>query len=447
MPGYIARMATKQENALFRLLSGEESDGPCRDIPDSACREEPGNFARHVAALSASKIADGLVDPKLVLSWLLTGLGAPAVMIGLLVPLREAGALLPQLFTAGALRRMARRKWAWAGAAIGQGLAALLIALAAFTLEGWAAGAVILGALAGLALSRSVASVTHKDVLGKTIAKSRRGTATGAAGTVGAAAVLAFGALLALLPGLRMEVVLAGLCLAGAVWIGAGLVFTRIRETPGDTEDGESTLKLAARNIRLLKDRQLQWFILTRGLLISTALAPPYMVSLAAGHSGADFEDAFGGLGLLVIASALAGLVSSFVWGRLADVSSRKVLALTALAAALSLGLTVALSRAGLLAEIWALPAVLFALMVAYQGVRLGRSTHLVDMASEDTRAAYTALSNTVIGTLLLAGGAFGLMAEAMGEEAVLALFAALSLAAVPAALSLEEVQAEAGGS
>ncbi|MFN4101613.1 MAG: MFS transporter, partial [Pararhodobacter sp.] len=179
-------MTTRADPDLFRLLTGEESDGPCRDIPESACHSEPGNFTRHVAALSATKIADGFIDPKLVLSWLLTTLGAPGAVIGLLVPVREAGALLPQLFTAGALRRMARRKWAWAAAAVGQGLSALAIAASALTLEGAAAGAAIIGALAVLALCRSVASVTHKDVLGKTVSKSRRGTATGAAGTVGA---------------------------------------------------------------------------------------------------------------------------------------------------------------------------------------------------------------------------------------------------------------------
>lgn len=434
-------MARRADTPLFRLLTGEESDGPCRDIAETACRVEPGNFSRHVAALSASKIADGLIDPKLVLSWLLSVLGAPAAMIGLLVPVREAGALLPQLFTAGALRRMAKRKWAWAAAAIGQGLAALTIAAAAFTLEGLAAGALILAALAMLALCRSAASVTHKDVLGKTVAKSRRGTATGAAGTVGAAGVLGFGGLLVALPEQRMEVVLCGLCLAGAAWIYAGLIFARIKETSGDTDGGESTLLLTLSQLKLLKDTQLQRFILTRGLLISTALAPPYMVALAAKAGGTDFGNAFGGLGLLVIASALAGLVSAFVWGRLADISSRKVLALTALSASLSLALTLALHAGGLIDTVWALPLVIFGLMVAYQGVRLGRSTHLVDMASEETRAAYTALSNTLIGAILLAGGLFGLIAQMFGEALVIGIFAAMSLLAAPVALSLEEVQ------
>lgn len=342
---------------------------------------------------------------------------------------------------------MARRKWAWAAASIGQGLAALAIAAAAVTLEGPAAGAAIIGALAVLALCRSVASVTHKDVLGKTVSKSRRGTATGAAGTVGAAAVLAFGGALALMPGARMEIVVAGLCVAGAAWILGGVVFARINETKGETEDDESTLKLAGRNLRLLKDTELQRFILTRALLIPTALAPPFMVAMAAPQEAEAIEGALGGLGLLVIASALAGLMNSYVWGRLADVSSRKVLALTALAAAVSLGLTWGAAVSGLIGTVWALPLLIFGLMIAYQGVRLGRSTHLVDMASEDNRAAYTALSNTVIGVLLLAGGGFGLVADASGEGTVIVVFALASLAAVPAALSLKEAQADAAHS
>ncbi|OZB15809.1 MAG: MFS transporter [Hyphomonas sp. 34-62-18] len=434
-------MSMRAYTPLFMLLTGEESDGPCRDIAETACKVEPGNFSRHVAALSASKVADGLIDPKLVLSWLLTVLGAPAAMIGLLVPVREAGALLPQLFTAGALRQMAKRKWAWAAAALGQGLAALSILISAITLEGAAAGAAILGALGVLALCRSVASVTHKDVLGKTVAKSRRGTATGAAGTVGAATVLSFGALLIAFPEQRMETVLCGLCVAGLAWIYAGFIFVRTKEDGGETEGGGNMVGLALSQLTLLKDPQLQRFLLTRGLLISTALAPPYLVSLAAKAGGADFEEAFGGLGLLVIASALAGLFSSYVWGRLADVSSRKVLALTALAASLTLGLALCLNAIGLIAAVWALPLTIFGLMIAYQGVRLGRSTHLVDMASEETRAAYTALSNTLIGFVLLAGGGFGFLAQAQGEVTVIAVFAVMSLLAVPVALSLEEVQ------
>jgi hypothetical protein len=87
------------------------------------------------------------------------------------------------------------------------------------------------------------------------------------------------------------------------------------------------------------------------------------------------------------------------------------------------------------------LPAVLFLLTIAYQGVRLGRSTHLVDMATQETRAAYTALSNTAIGALLVAGSVFGAVAQAYGPTVVLWAFAAMCVAAVAVGWGLKEVQ------
>ena len=433
-------MAENTQELVFEMLTSGDEGRVCKDIPDSACKEEAGNFFTHVTSLSTSKISDGLIDPKLVLSWLLTTIGTPTWLIGLLVPVREAGALLPQLFTAAALRELPQRKWAWAAGSAVQGLAAASMGLAAFFLDGAAAGYVILIALAVLALARSVCSVTYKDVLGKTVSKSRRGTATGTASTVGAAAVLIYGGLLTVGWIDRMSLVIGGLLLAGGLWMTGAALFTTLNEEPGSTEGGGNPIKSFRDNFQLLaEDKQLRRFILTRGLLISTALAPPFMVAL-----GTDTEEAsqmFGGLGLLVIASAGAGLLSSYVWGRLADRSSRKVLILTAAAATLALLATLGLNAAGLLQDIWALPLVLFVLMIAYQGVRLGRSTHLVDMASQDNRAAYTALSNTIIGTLLILGSGFSVVAHMAGEAVVIGLLALMSALAIPVAFGLEEVQ------
>lgn len=69
-------------------------------LDSNALAQEPGNFLRHVIALSSSKLADGLINPKLVLSWLLTSLGAGAFWAGMLVPVRESLALLPQILSA-----------------------------------------------------------------------------------------------------------------------------------------------------------------------------------------------------------------------------------------------------------------------------------------------------------------------------------------------------------
>ncbi len=421
----------------FQAIVIDDEGRVCADIPESACQQEPGNFFKHVGALALTKSADGLVDPKLVLSWLMTSLGAPVALIGLLVPVREAGALLPQLLTAGFLRKLPRRKWAWAVGSTVQGLAAAAIAIIATSLTGATAGWAIVLALAILALARSVCSVCYKDVLGKTIDKSRRGTATGLAGSIASVTVIVYALSLSFHLVDRMTLVIGGLFLAGGAWIASALLFATLKERPGATDGGKTALKEALANFTYLRaDPQLRRFILTRGLLTATALAPPFMIAV-----GSRAGEGYDKLGFLVLASALAGLLSSFVWGRLSDGSSRKVLIFSALVAAIILATTSWLAFAGSLAGGYILPVLLFGLMIAYQGVRLGRSTHLVDMADEDTRAAYTALSNTVIGLLLLAGGVFSLVAHMFGGEVVLAVMAGMSGLAILAAWGLDEVQ------
>jgi Na+/melibiose symporter-like transporter len=235
----------------------------------------------------------------------------------------------------------------------------------------------------------------------------------------------------------RMTLVTGGLFLAGGAWIFSALLFATLKERAGATDGGKSALKEALNNFTYLKDDpQLRRFILTRGLLTATALAPPFMIAVGSG-AGEGYDK----LGFLVLASALASLCSSFIWGRLSDRSSRKVLIFSAMVAAIILAATSWLAFAETLGGGYILPVLLFGLMIAYQGVRLGRSTHLVDMADEDTRAAYTALSNTVIGLLLLAGGIFSLIANWFGAETVLVVMAVMSGLAILAALGLKEVQ------
>ena len=118
-------------------------------------------------ALSALGSSIGItVMVALVLSWLMTNLGAPAWMLGLLVPVRESLALLPQLFVARYIRAVAVRKWFWVAGSLVQGAAVLGMALVAITLDGPAAGASILALLVSFSLARGVCSVAVKDVLG-----------------------------------------------------------------------------------------------------------------------------------------------------------------------------------------------------------------------------------------------------------------------------------------
>ena len=424
--------------SLYDVLTGDEEGRACRDIPESACREQPRNFLLQASSLAATKTGDGLADTKLVLPWLLTAVGAPAAAIGMLVPIREALALLPQLVISAGIRALPVRKWAWVAGSAVQGLAVLLMALAVSNLEGAAAGWTVVGLVALFAAARSVASISHKDVLGKTVDKQRRGTVSGVAGTLAAGFVLAFGAGLAMgwIP-LTVSALAVALMVAGACWLLAALLFAGLVEEPGATDGGANGIADVIGQFRLLRDDpQLARFIVVRGLLVGTALAPPYLLALAGAGGGAQL----GELGLFVLASGIATLTSSYVWGRFADRSSRRALIVAGLVGAAATG-SAALLGPWTQAP-WVLPALLFVLLTAHQGVRLGRKTHLVDMAGKDHRAAYTALSNTAIGLLLLLGGGFGLVAEAFGVATVLALFALMALAASGLARGLEEVQA-----
>lgn len=423
-------------NAMFERLSGAQGgeDREAEGLSAAAKAQEPGNFLRHFAALSMTKSADGLFDPKLVLSWLLSHLGTPAALIGLLVPIREAGALLPQLFTAPHIHALPVRKWAWALACLGQGVAALLLVLIGLNMQGATAGVAACGAVALLAVSRSVASVSYKDILGKTIAKTRRGAVTGSAASASALVVVIFALLLIFAPMDRFILVIGALGMAAVLWGAAFLTFSTLRE---DRDPGAGDPRILSQ-LRLLRDKpMLRRFIYARGLLTGTALAPPYLIVLGAQAGNGTFK----ALGASVLASAVASFLSSYVWGRLADRSSKTVLMLSGLFGAAALVLGVVLDLMGLSSTLWAIPVSLFLLMICYHGVRKGRSTYLVDLAPSDQRTAYTAVANTVIGVILLGSGAIGAVASLIGPHGALLCFAGLALAGAGVASRLSEVE------
>ncbi len=439
-------------NGVAKLQGVLVDDDPlvqvCRDLPESACRAQPRNARLHVASLSLTKVGEGLADAKLVLAWLLDAIGAPTWALGLLVPVRESLAMLPQLLISVRIRRRPVRKHVYVAGCVVQGAAIIGIGAVALTLSGTIAGVIAIALVAAFALGRSLCSISHKDVLAKTIDKGRRGSVSGIAGSVAAGATL----LLALayatgwLP-LTVPVVGAVVIVGGTMWLLAALVFESIREYPGATEGAIDGLAAVIAQFALLRsDAPLRRLVTTRVLLLSTALAPPFYIALSGGEQSGGLGAP---LGLFMLASASAALLSAYAWGWLADRSSRQVLMLAAALATLANG--GAAFAAWVMPEQLALapvlPVLLFVLTIAHQGVRLGRSVHVIDMADLDNRATYTALGNTVVGLVLLAGGIFGVIAQWLGIGAVLALFTLMAALAVAAAARLDEVQAADAGS
>lgn len=419
---------------LYDLVTGEDDARVCRDISDAQCREQPVNFFIHLPALVANKAGDELASAKVALPWLLGALGAPGWMLGFLVPLREALALLPQLLVAGAMRRAPRRKGFWVAGAAVQGLCVLAMAAVAATLEGAPAGLAILALLALFALGRGVCSVAYKDVQGKTISKGRRGTLSGYATSAGGLIALAFAAWLLIAPPTSLTALMLLLVLAGGLWLLAAGVFATLREEPGATEGGGNALQEALASLSLLRAApDFGRFVAVRALLTASALSAPFYVELARG-----LETGPRGLAWLLIASGLAAFLSGPFWGRAADRSSRQLMIRTGLLVA-GLNLLVIGVAAGGLGLAW-IVAAYFLLAVLHAGVRLGRKTYLVDLADSDTRARYTAVSNTVIGVALLAGGGLAGAAALFGPLAAVAVLTVPAAGGALLALRLPEV-------
>ncbi|MBS9402890.1 MFS transporter [Halomonas sp. TRM85114] len=430
------------QTRLYEWLTGDEDSRMCRDIPDEACEEQPRHFFLHLLASLGNKLADELSSARLVLPWLLGVIGAPLWMVGLLVPIRESGALLPQLFVAGFIRLKPRRKWVWVVGGALQALAAVALALLALIGQGGLGGALVLLALVMLSLARGLSSIATKDVMGKTIAKQRRGNLMGWSGSVAGAMTLLAGAVLMLFderPGEFALAVLLGVAAAG--WTLNALCAARIHETPGAVEGGENVRDSLMLGLRLLRDdRTFRHFNVARGLLLSSALALPYVALLGQRQSGAEL----GGLGLLIVVSGLAGMLASPLWGKRADASSRVVMRDAGLGAAVCCLLGAAVAwLPGAWSETVVPYALVYALLViVHTGARLGRKTYVVDMAGSDNRALYVALSNTFTGVLMLVlGGVVGALAQWLGPAALLVLLAIMALAAAVSAQRLDEVE------
>jgi hypothetical protein len=426
---------------LYEKLTNEEDARLCREIDERACRESPRSFFYLLASYFLTKLGDAIASPKTTLAWLTTAVGAPPFVLGLLVPIRESGSLIPQLFIGGVIRRLPIRKWVWVVGSVVQAACIVGIGIVAWRLEGSAAGWAILGLVTAFSLARGFCSVSSKDVLGKTIPKKIRGQLTG--WSAGAAGLLTIGVGIVLMsPVARLDdTYLIGALLVGAglLWLAAAAIYSFVGEYAGETGGGRSVADAMAQLKLLVADQPFRRFVITRALLMCSALSAPFYVALAQGNRGSSAAV----LGSFVVAAGLASLLSAPLWGRFADQSSRRVMVAAALLTSgiglLTFGIaTLAPEFSG---TAWFLPLAYFVLSIAHSGVRVGRKTYVVDLATGNRRTDYVAISNTVIGVLLLMVGSVGALSPLIGNAGIIALLALMGLAGALLGATLPETQ------
>jgi len=428
---------------LYALVSNDEDARVCEDISEEACRVVPFNFFLIIISNTLTKLGDALSNPKTTLSWLMSYVNAPVALIGFLVPIRESGSMLPQIFIASYIRRRELRKWVWVAGALLQCAAIAGMGIVTLFLNGSIAGWMIILLLLFFSLARGLSSVASKDVIGKTIPKTRRGRLNGFS--------TSFSGALALLSGLYMisrseqskgiEFYAYLIFFASALWIAGAAVYANIREQPGETTGGGNAFREAIMRLNILKtDKPFRNFVISRALLLCSALTAPFYVVLAQNYLGKELHI----LGLFIIANGVASSISALVWGRMADRSSKGVMVKAAIITA-SLGMVmfaVITWLPSLREGVWLYPVAFFILGVAHSGVRLGRKTYVIDLAGGNKRTDYVAVSNTVIGVVLLVTGGISAAASAISPEGIILILSLFGAAGALTSKSLPDVEA-----
>lgn len=388
---------------------------------------------RLVGSLTLTKIGDRIIDPKTVLAWFLEVVGAPAVFVGLLVPVRESGALLPQAAISPWVATFQRRTTVWLYGAVGQAAAIAGMVVVALTSSGWTAGAGMVILVGLFALARSVCSLSIKDVMGRAIPPGSRGRVTGWSASASGVVALGVGVgigFVASAPATTFAWLFAG---AVALWLAATAVMAGINEPRVDAEP--HTAESFTEALALLRDdADFRHFVLARMLLLASALTPPYIVILAIEATG----DAVGGLGPFVVASGLASLLGGRTWGGLADRSARRVMAAAAGLAALLVAGVIIIDVIGA-PTLWPWVVAYFLLALVHTGARVGRSTYVVELGDRGARTSYVAVSNTVMGALLLLVGGITSALAVVSTTFALAVLAGIGALGVPMSLRLPE--------
>ena len=454
-------MIVNAPNRLYtRLVTRVDPDEV--ELPPDVQKDVPRNGLRLVAANTLQSSGDQMVSASTVLPWLFHVIGVPAALVGLLVPIRESGSMLPQAFLTPLVVRVRSRKWVFVTGAGVQAASVAVMAATAALGHGLAAGVWILAALVVFSLGRCLCSIASKDVQGRTIPSGERGQIIGLATSAAGLVAVTLGLAIRLLGGQDITAgQIAILLTVGAVlWTLSAAVYAQVREPAGekrsdeesagagstsaaDGDDAGSSDSWFADAARLFRDDPtFRKFISVRGLLLVSSLSPPFIVSM----SVAAGTHALTGLGGFILASGLASLIGGRIFGRMADRSSRLLMARAAAAASLvALALVVVVlaipgfdggSAAGKIVFVGSY----FLLTLLHSGVRVGRKTYVVDVAEGDTRTAYVAVGNTSMGIILLVVGGISSALAVLGVQWALVFLAVLGLVGAASALSMPDV-------
>jgi len=264
---------------IYNFLIKNEEQGT--NLSKGASNNLARNFTLNVCNGTLTKLAEKIISPNITLAWILSSLGASAGIIGALVPIKNAGSLLPQLAVSGKIRTYKIRKKFWVVSAITQAICWLAAGLLILFFSGSFISTALLILLGLFSIASGVASVAYKDVTAKTIPKKIRGQMLSYRATFGGLFGLIAGAILIFLikENENFSVYAYMFFAASLLWFLAALLFFAIREEKEKEQQERNPLEEIKQGISLIReDTSFRNFLFTRALLMAIPLLQPFYV-------------------------------------------------------------------------------------------------------------------------------------------------------------------------
>lgn len=381
-------------------------------------------------------LAETLTDPALVISWFLARLGASNFLIGLIVPLRDGGWYLPQLFTSRRLGTLTYKMPVYRAMAFVRTLTWIIITIAVFWVR---SPALLLACFVTMyavnSLAGGIAGLPFMDITAKTIPPRQRGRYFGER--------LFWGSILSIGGGYLVKLALEGqLGLAFPANVGLLMLLTTILTAialtlfiqtiepptlaPVQATSLGNHLRLA---LRLpVRDHNFRLYLLARIALIIGSIATPFLAVYATRQLGASA----GMIGIYLGARTASSLLSNRWWSWLADQHSGRLVmqssAIQALAAMLiALTLAPIAQTLKLTPSIWSWLYTLVFILLGSSNTAIGvaGSSLMLNLSPEDERSLYVGFANTLLGIALLLTSFGGFVVDLTGYAGVFTLAAA----------------------
>lgn len=408
------------------------------------------NFSLGIANGALFNLSSSLLDPSLVLTWLVRQLTSSNFLIGLVVPIYQGGWFLPQLLVSGYLQGRKRKLPLYVAMSTPRAICWALVALALFLITDRTVLLVLFYTLLTVySLADGVAGLPFMDIIAKAIPSTRRGAFFGWRRFLGG--ILALGGSLVVKyvlderRGLTFPhnfgvlFFLASLTMSAAM-ISFGLVVEPVEPVLNQSVALLGQMKRAVHLPR--RDANYGCFLAVRLMATAAGMATPFYIVYAKRALGVSA----GMVGVYLSWATLAGIASTLVWGRISDRRGNRgpilLASMVGLTAPLAALLIPSLASQQPLVAAWApyVFAVVFVLLSIFQmGLMMGYHNYLLDITPAEDRPLYIGFANTLTGLTMLASAVGGLIVDLAGLAVLFWMAAAFYAGALLLASRLRE--------